>query len=323
MASNFTSLRNARKENINRLIEQTKNESKKQGQQDERFWKLTFDPKTKIGSAVIRFLPEPQNEKLPWVRIFQHAFQGPSGMWYIENCPTTLDGRSCPVCKDNKALWKGTEAEKALAGTRKRKLGFISNIQVIDDSSHPEFNGKVKLYKYGAKIHDMIKSQYEPEFAEDTPRDPFCLWQGCNFKIRSRDDKGYLTYDKSSFADPTPLCGGDEAEMEKVWLQAHSLQAFLAESQFKSYEDLDKRFQEVLSGDRPKSAADKVKDEQDEDVDDLAQKIDKNEKKAEAKKSVQDRFRAKKETKEEPKAPVEAAGDDDEIKDFFRQLGDE
>ena len=76
-------------------------ESKSYG--DDRFWKLEVD-KVGNGTAVIRFLPRTVKsidgkdvmDELPWVRVFNHGFQGPTGRWFIEDCPTTL-GESCPV----------------------------------------------------------------------------------------------------------------------------------------------------------------------------------------------------------------------------------
>ena len=54
---------------------------------DERLWKLECD-KGGNGYAVIRFLPAPEGEDLPFVKLYSHAFQGPGG-WYIENSLTT------------------------------------------------------------------------------------------------------------------------------------------------------------------------------------------------------------------------------------------
>ena len=48
---------------------------------DERQWKLECD-KSGNGYAVIRFLPAPEGEDLPFVKLYSHAFQGPGG-WYI------------------------------------------------------------------------------------------------------------------------------------------------------------------------------------------------------------------------------------------------
>ncbi len=102
------------------------------------------------GYAVIRFLPAPNGEDLPFVKLYSHAFQGPGG-WYIENSLTSL-GQKDPVSEYNTTLWNnGTDAGKELARKQKRKLTYISNIYVVKDPSNPENEGKVFLYKYGKR----------------------------------------------------------------------------------------------------------------------------------------------------------------------------
>ena len=58
---------------------------------DERLWKPELD-KSGNGFAVIRFLPAPDKEEIPWAKLYTHAFQGPGG-WYIENSLTTNGGK--------------------------------------------------------------------------------------------------------------------------------------------------------------------------------------------------------------------------------------
>lgn len=327
MASNFSSLRSNRKTLLNKLAEQAKNESQKPGA-DERFWKLTVDAKTKIGFARLRFLPPPKNEELPWVRVWSHAFKGPQGQWYIENCPTTLGNRPCPVCKANNKLWNGDggDADKSIARLRKRKLQFISNVLVLEDKAHPENEGKVFLFKYGAKIHDKLKEQIEPEFPDSVPMNPFDLWEGADFKLKSRDVEGYQNYDKSDFADASEVYPGDDDKKEALWSSEHSLTAFVAEAQFKSYEDLEKRLNEVLNGDgKPRTAEEAIKQAtaapSREDASEVAQEV------AAADKSSVRSTRtpsAKKPAKDKPApapvADVEDAAEDEEIRNFFSGL---
>ena len=93
---------------------------------DDRFWTPTVD-KAGNGYAVIRFLPAAGEEEVPFVRIFDHGFKGPSGSWYIENSLTTI-GQKDPVGELNSALWNsGVEVDKDTARKQKRRLHFISN----------------------------------------------------------------------------------------------------------------------------------------------------------------------------------------------------
>ena len=211
---------------------------------DENEWKPTVD-QAGNGYAVIRFLPAPQGEDMPWVQMFNHGFQGPTGKWYIENSLTTLK-QSDPVSELNSELWNsGVEANKEVARKQKRRLSYYANILVVEDSSNPSNNGKVFLYKFGKKIFDKIKDAMQPEFQDEDPMNPFDFWDGANFKLKIRQVEGYRNYDKSEFAAPSPIAESDE-EIEAIWNQQHSLAAIIDPSNFKSYDELKKKLDFVL-----------------------------------------------------------------------------
>ena len=229
-----------------KLTQQIENMSKPQGRgPDERLWKPEVD-KSGNGYAVIRFLPEPDGEDLPWAQVWSHAFQGPGG-WYIENSLTTLNQKD-PVGELNRTLWNsGLDADKDTARKQKRKLSYYSNIYVVKDQLHPENEGKVFLYKYGKKIHDKIASAMQPQFEDETPINPFDLWKGANFKIKIQTIGGYWNYDKSEFDSPSVLGGLEDDALEAVWKSQHSLKEFTDLKNFKSYEDLSARLNIVLN----------------------------------------------------------------------------
>jgi len=232
------------------------------GGADERLWKLEVD-KAGNGYAVIRFLPAPDKEELPWAKVWSHAFQGPGG-WYIENSLTTLGGKD-PVSEYNRLLWNsGNDADKDLARKQKRKLSYISNIYVVKDPTNPQNEGKVFLYKFGKKIFDKITAAMQPEFEDETAIDPFDFWQGANFKLKAKNVAGYRNYDSSEFAASSPLLDDDDA-LEALWKKQYSLEEFTAADQFKSYQDLEKRLHSVLNTSRPKVAPE-VADEEAEIV---------------------------------------------------------
>jgi len=221
------------------------------GGADERLWKLEVD-KAGNGYAVIRFLPAPNGEELPWAKVWSHAFQGPGG-WYIENSLTTLGGKD-PVSEYNRLLWNsGNDADKDLARKQKRKLSYISNIYVVKDPTNPQNEGKVFLYKFGKKIFDKITAAMQPEFEDEEAIDPFDFWQGANFKLKAKNVAGYRNYDSSEFAATGALLEDDDA-LEALWKKQYSLAEFTAADQFKSYDDLQKRLDQVLNASRPKVA---------------------------------------------------------------------
>ena len=230
-----------------KLTQEIEKLSKPQGQggPDERLWKPEVD-KSGNGYAVIRFLPEPEGEDLPWAQVWSHAFQGPGG-WYIENSLTTLNQKD-PVGELNRTLWNsGLDADKDTARKQKRKLSYYSNIFVVKDQLHPENEGKTFLYKYGKKIHDKIASAMQPQFEDETPINPFDLWKGANFKIKIQTIGGYWNYDKSEFDVPSTLGDFDDEKLEKIWKSQYSLKEFTDLKNFKSYEQLSARLNLVLN----------------------------------------------------------------------------
>ena len=217
--------------------------------EDNRFWKLERD-KAGNANAVIRFLPRVEGDELPWVKVFSHGFKGPTGKWYIENSLTTV-GKQDPVGELNTTLWNsGSDANKEIARSQKRRLTYISNILVVSDPTHPENNGKVMLFKYGKKIFDMIMNKAQPTFEDEKPVNVFDLWEGANFKIRMRTVEGYPNYDQSVFAEQTPVAPTDEAILAIVNQQV-KLSEFIDPTnskQFKSYEELKAKLDSVLAG---------------------------------------------------------------------------
>ena len=213
---------------------------------DERIWKPVMD-KTGNGFAIIRFLPAPKGEELPWVKLWNHAFQGPTGQWYIENSLTTIN-QNDPVSELNSKFWNsGVESDKEIARKQKRKLQYYSNIYVVKDSANPENEGKVFLYRFGKKIFDKIMETMQPAFEDESPINPFDFWEGANFKLKLRKVDGYWNYDKSEFETPSALAE-DDAELEAIWKKQYSLSEFTAPSNFKSYDELQTRLNTVLSG---------------------------------------------------------------------------
>ena len=245
----FNSLKKNRQSSLEKLTaELTKMNAPANGGDDTRFWQPSVD-KLGNGSATIRFLPAPGSEDVPFVRLFDHAFKGPTGKWYIEKSLTTL-GQNDPVSEYNSKLWNvstdDNSPERKQVRAQKRRLYYISNIYVVKDSAHPENEGKVFLFKYGKKIFDKLNDLMNPSFEDETPVNPYDLWEGANFRLKIRQVDGYRNYDKSDFADVATLLDDDEA-LEKIWKSEHSLTAFLQPSEFKPYADLKKRLAEVLA----------------------------------------------------------------------------
>ncbi len=224
---------------------------------DERIWKPTVD-KAGNGYAVIRFLPAPEGEELPWVRYWDHGFKGPTGLWYIENSLTSI-GQNDPVGEMNSRLWNsGIESDKQKARDQKRRLHYVTNIYIVSDPGNPDNEGKVFLYKFGKKIFDKIMDVMQPAFQDETPVNPFDFWKGANFKLKIRNVEGYRNYDKSEFDSESALA--DDEKLEVIYDKCHSLKEFTDPSSYKTYDELKAKLMRVL-GEESTMGAYTVKEE--------------------------------------------------------------
>ena len=258
MSQSFAELKRSGKTSLDALLQETNkltNNEGNKGGADTRFWQPEVD-KAGNGYAIIRFLPAPKGEDIPWVRLFNHGFQGPGG-WYIENSLTTLNKKD-PVSEYNSTLWnRGDDAGKEQARKQKRRLLYIANVYIVKDQLHPENEGQVKLYRFGKKIFDKLNEAMNPQFEDEKPLNPFDLWEGANFMLKIRNLDGYRNYDKSEFGESGPLLD-DESKMEGVWNSEFKLGEFIDPSKFKTYDELKQKLDKVLAlsgGSQPSSTA--------------------------------------------------------------------
>jgi hypothetical protein len=304
---NLEQLRAMRKTSGNTLSKiaselQKQDSSSSNRKDDDRFWKAQVD-KAGNGSAVIRFLPSIDDSALPWAKMYDHGFQGPTGKWYIEKCLTTI-GQADPVVEHCNELWAtGLESDKDTAKKRKRRLSYICNVLVISDPKNPENDGQVKLFKFGKKLFDKIKDKLQPTFEDEAVVDVFNAFNGANFRLRIRKVDGYSNTDKSEFDSQTAISEDDE-EILAVLNKRHALGEFTDPKTFKSYEELKRKLDTVLSGTQSagnKKAADFL--------------LEDDEPKVAAKPPLKEKAAVA------PKAAVKT--DDDEDLSFFESLIDE
>lgn len=243
----FSKLKKQSGSNLEKLTKAVESMGSNQSDDSNEYWKCELD-KSGNGYAVIRFLPtsaqDLESDGLPWVKYYDHGFQGPGG-WYIEKSLSSI-GKEDPCGKYNSELWEtGIESNKEQARKQKRRLHYVSNIFVVKDSKHPENEGKVFKYVYGKKIFEKLTQAMNPQFEDDKPIDPFDLWQGANFKLKIRKVDGYQNYDLAEFDSPAPLFDDDD-KLEKIWKSQYSLKELLDPKNFKDYATLEARLKRVL-----------------------------------------------------------------------------
>lgn len=240
---------------------------------DERFWKPTLNKKTETGYAVIRFLPAGAGWEDEYVQAFSHAFQGPGGQWFIENCPTTI-GRKCACCENNSKDWStGDKQKQNTVRDRKRKLSYYANVYVIKDPDCPENEGTVRIFKFGKKIFEKIDAALRPKFQDDTPINPFDFWTGADFKLKVLKKDGYWNYDSSEFSSSSPLLDGDDDDLKEVYDKLHDITEFVNPDNFKSYEELQARLDKVLGNITTTSSRKKIDPELQEELDEEYEEV--------------------------------------------------
>ncbi len=247
MTMSFDALKKNRSSSLNKLNQQLDKISQKSysDPNEGKMWKPTRD-KAGNGFAIIRFLPAPQGEEMPFVRIWDHGFQGPTGLWYIENSLTTI-GADDPVSEFNSKLWNsGIESDKEQARKQKRRLKYVANVLIVKDSANPDNDGKVFMYQFGKKIFDKLNDMMNPQFEDETPVNPFDFWEGANFRLKIRKFEGYPNYDKSEFDSPSPI-DADDSVIEGIWNQQHKLQELVDPKNFKDYNELKAKLHRVLA----------------------------------------------------------------------------
>ena len=265
---------------------------------DDNTWKPKMGSDN-TGYAVVRFLPGKDVSKTPWIRMYDHGFQGPSGKWYIENSLTTI-GQKDPVSEYNSRLWNnGTEAGKEQARKQKRRTSYYANVLVMKDPANPQNEGKIKLYKFGQKIFDKVMGAMQPEFADEDPVNPFDLFEGANFRVKIKMVAGYWNYDSSDFEKASPL-SEDETKLQQVFDGQFDVHELIADDQFKTYEELQTKLDQVLGTEQhqPRSEPAPSSSEPKTEFDDYFKK------------------------EETPSAPVtaESADDDVDLDAYFKNL---
>lgn len=232
------------------------------------FWKPTND---KDGNSVslIRFLYSPADGDLFYAKIRTHTFKANNGRWVFENCPKTNGWHNpCPICEYAEKL-KNYRQWKDIPGQEQSKIrkyfsaeNYIANIYVIKDPNAPENEGKVHKYKFGKKILAKIQEALaEDPITGETGFSAFDPINGASFKLVVKQVGGFNNYDDSKFLPTSPfLDGNEEAIIDILENKLYDLSVFMAEDQFKSYDDLKKTFYaaEMLNEDEEKPKEKKV-----------------------------------------------------------------
>jgi len=243
-----------------------KEEEDKQSFGDQRFWKLSL--KDKKGTAIIRFLPDPNGT--PHRQYFSHYFEyeTPSGgtQFYIGNCPTSIK-QPCPICNKNKELWNSSyKVDEDEARKRKRKNHFVSNILVVKDEVQPDTEDKIWLFDHGPQVHNIYMKRFigpeedDADYGDDNfvTFPPSDLYEGANFLLRSTIKKGtensknpwneYVSsrfYDQSRIFDELDDIAFDE-KLDAIMEQVFDLDEWMKPNKYPTESDVRAKLGYIL-----------------------------------------------------------------------------
>ena len=228
--------------------------------QDEREWKITKNADGN-GLAVLRFLPQKGTDLAPILLTFKHYFKH-NGRWFIEQCPKTIEEK-CPTCEFAKDAWDDADNDSKKYW---RKKEYIANVLVVKDTGDKENEGKVFLFKFGASIFNKIMAIVAPEEEGEEAKNVFELDTGYNFKMKLKQKGDYNNYDDSAFLLEEKAI--PEELQEGVYNDIYDLSEFKAPDKFKSYEDMKKKFDNVMNmtTSAPTSVEKEMKDENKSDT---------------------------------------------------------
>jgi len=184
-----------------------------------------------VYKALIRFLPNIHNPSQSKIMKYYVWLTDPTTQeGFSVDCPSTVGQKS--ILKD--MYWKLKKSESV----RDQELAqeyfgrvesHYSLVQILKDPNAPELEGKIMIFKYGAKINQKIEAQLKPEFGE--PVNPFDLFEGKTFALHIVKKMKWNNYDQCDFVgDRTPFILNDtplqktKEDMEKVsvWLKENS-----------------------------------------------------------------------------------------------------
>lgn len=239
---------------------------------DPRIWKYTRDEKTNISSNIIRFLPIAkvdyesvqagtfkEEDLTPVIQVLALRFEGKNG-WFVGNTRATF-GEACPVREWTAPQWKAiknlnkddpsVKAEREYLKKMIPKTEYYAGILVVNDAQVPENNGKVFLFQFGEAVRKMLDLAENPKFPNQPKIDPYDPWVGANLLLDLSFEKRAFggkeswvpKFDAVRWDAPSPM--GDDAFIESVWAQQHSLLEFHKTERFLTYEESKAKLMKV------------------------------------------------------------------------------
>lgn len=160
---------------------------------------------------------------------------------YVSAISPSTAGEPCPISE----VWrKGFQNKLNTSGIRRREQWMV-NVYVVDDPSHPENNGTVKIFRYGKQIDKIIQQALQGDLSDELGKSIFDLSSnGYDFIVRCEQQQEFPNYSNSSFARRTsalPGIGDDENKIVELYGKVFKLKEMF---KIKTYGALQKMLDE-------------------------------------------------------------------------------
>lgn len=160
---------------------------------------------------------------------------------YVSAISPSTAGEPCPISE----VWrKGFQNKLNTSGIRRREQWMV-NVYVVDDPSHPENNGTVKIFRYGKQIDKIIQQALQGDLSDELGKSIFDLSSnGYDFIVRCEKQQEFPNYSNSSFArraSALPGIGDDENKIVELYGKVFKLKEMF---KIKTYGALQKMLDE-------------------------------------------------------------------------------
>lgn len=204
--------------------------------------------------SVIKFIYNPVDPNRSIIKKWVVWLKNPSsGEGRYVDCPSTNSKKSILQDAFLACRYSDKASIKELQGEFKRTQQFFSLIQIVQDKQHPELEGQIRVFQYGAQIYEKIKAQIKPKSQFKEANNPFDVFDGQLFhlsiKLEQSGNRKYPRYTTSEFLSKTKGILIDGEEYEKTRDNFNTIHKYLLENApkldefgFKTWDDNTSNF---------------------------------------------------------------------------------
>lgn len=191
----------------------------------------------------VRLLPNVEAPEKSFFHYYTVGWESFATGQYVQSISPQSFGERDPILEARYRIYKhGTDDEKEKIKSVRRAEKWLVNAYVVDDTENPDNNGEIKIIRYGKQLDKIIRRAIDGEDSDEFGARVFDLGSnGVNLKIEVESQGEYPTYVSSRFTGSKSDLGLSDSRVGEIYKSIHKLDEVF---QVKSYEELEKMFQE-------------------------------------------------------------------------------